>query len=122
VEQLGAWSGTEGVQALPQLLLELIRTHEADYGLAGQRDTPTPIASSTRASALAACSVTAWTACSRISRSRPHVVGGQPSAESENVIECADRLILIRARLLGRRTRTSSAITSHGLAGNEPRA
>jgi len=39
-----------------------------------------------------------------------HMVGGSAFGRERNVFECADRLILILARLLGRSTRTSSAI------------
>jgi hypothetical protein len=39
-----------------------------------------------------------------------HVVGGSAFGRERNAFECADRLIFILARLLGRSTRTSSAI------------
>jgi hypothetical protein len=39
-----------------------------------------------------------------------HMVGGSAFGRERNVFECADRLIPILARLLGRRTRTTSAI------------
>jgi hypothetical protein len=49
VEELGARSGTEGVQALPESVLEFIGSYQV--------------------SAFAACSAMGWTACSRIWRS-----------------------------------------------------
>ena len=65
-------------------LQELQTQHLGMVTSGSDRPCPTPIASSTRSSAFAACSAMVWTACSRISRS-PRAMAGMvgPHADEE---------------------------------------